>query len=152
MKDTKELSPREYVKLLEEAHGCEMPEARSTWVGWPGRILEYDVRLPSWDVTICVPMPDLAVLMHLSVLHAAFRPELPREHAEFYIDRYQVRACDALSFALVTFDEQESPVRTHLRQRFGPMLGVARDGAARWWARVAQFAAPIDEALTEERS
>ena len=136
------LQTREYLTSLELAHGCAMPTVTSTYVGWEDRTLLYDVCLVDWQVTVRVPMPDLGVLIHLSLLHTSFAPELPREHAEFYIDRYQVRAMEALSFALADFDEQPADVQRHLVDRFGPMLDDARAAGAKYWGEVLESSRP----------
>ncbi|HEB53419.1 MAG TPA: hypothetical protein ENI87_09220 [bacterium] len=152
MKESRVLPQREYFNLLREAHGCELPEAHSTWLGWSYPFFEYVVQLPQWGVTIKVLLPNLAVAMHLSVLHEAFGPDLPREHAEFYFSRYQVLVCDALTFALFDYGEQPSAVQLHLRERFGPMLGVAREAATREWAQVMRSVDCSGESDAEELS
>ena len=136
----RQMSTRDYMKLLGEAHGCKMPDVASTYVGCDTETYYYDVHLTDWGVTVRVPMPALSVLLRLHNLHPAFVPELPWEHAEFYIHRYQVRVESVLSYALAAFDGQREDVRRHLVERFGPTLPTARNKASLLWLELLESA------------
>ena len=119
--------------LIIEAHGCEAPEARSSFLGQHGENYHYSVKLLRWDVTLEVPLPRFTVVLHLMKTHPAFSPEMPKEHIEAYVDGYQVRPQEAISYALATFSNQQAAVRTYLEERFGPMLGEAKNLGGAWW-------------------
>lgn len=84
--------------------------------------IRYEVEFVDFDFRVVVPMPALAVFIHIDSQEAGFRPDLHKEHAEFYIDRYQLRAIDALAYALVS---NELPQYEELRSE-------ARD----WWQSI----------------
>lgn len=98
-----------------------------------GEIVWYDVNFPDWNLTVTIPMPDLAVINDLFDTKPHFYEGLHKEYAEAYIQDYQVRALDALAHTLLTNGIQMTEVRDVLDFRFGPLLKEAVSCANDHW-------------------
>lgn len=119
-----------FPELIKTAHGCVMPDVATHCIEDAGELIHYDVYLLDWNIRIEVPMPEVAVIGHVFVLH----PEVD-EHTDLapFLRGYKVRAVEAIAYALVTFEQQPHAVRQHLEMRFGPMLETARKLGRDWW-------------------
>lgn len=106
-------------QLVQEAHGCSMPEASSHYLEDLGSDFLYDVYLWDWGVKITVPVPASFVGFWMK--------------GDVCPPKFQVRAQDAVAYGLVTYGTQSQSVRDYLKGRFGPMLNQARTMAFDYW-------------------
>lgn len=128
-----------FPKLVQEAHGCEPPRVVRTYVETDDarEVSTFRIHLPDFDATLTVPMPTRVICYHLAVTQESkFHPGLPWEHAEHFIANYELRAVDAIAFALAGYHAQPAAVQNYLIQRFGPQLEVARSLAEQWWTNI----------------
>lgn len=129
----------QFPKLVQEAHGCEQPRAIRTYVNTDDDKTHalFRVYLPAFDVTLNVPMPVKVICYHLATMQTpGFAPDLPWEHVEHFISKYELRVVDAIAFSLAAYHAQPADVQTYLIKRFATQLEIARSLAEQWWTNI----------------
>lgn len=112
------MSPREFLNLIKEAYGCQLPAHACHLIEEAGGRQFYDCWLIDWDLKFSVPMPaDLAKIA---------RAELG----------YAVGIPDMFSYALARFDKQPAATQAHLKGRFGLYLDVMRRYSEERWKEI----------------
>ena len=130
---------RQFLSLVSEAHGHDpcspsVPQATSMFVARHANIIIYDVWLMQGDVTIQVAMPISSAIYSWFLLR---NPSGTENRLEPPTDEdlrgLEIRALDAIAYALTFFSAMPPKVQNYLLNRFGPTLKEVRKmGEQRW--------------------